>query len=604
MKIASKAGEPCHVHALDSRSKHARDDSDRAHNDSAAVRCFAAAVAGGQQGQEEGEDDVAARPGRLSRRGFLATGAVAGASTWGLAGSAAVATAASKKPAGRRPKRRAPARLPAPAPIHARAANPADLGVLEAASLLQAGLLSSREITEACQARIAARNGPVTFDGSPTTVNAWIRLYPDLAHELAAAADTVLTRARRTRTEAPLLCGVPLALKDLYAVKGLPVTASSHVLDGNIAPGDSTAWARLKAAGMVLLGHAHTHEFALGVMTPQCGNPWSLAKSVGGSSGGSAAALATRMVPAATGTDTGGSLRSPPSATGVCALKPTFGLVSAHGVIPIGWSIDHAGPMARSAGDLGLLLSSLAGPDPADSASLAAAARPPFYPTLPRTGAQPLRGLRIGVPDGAAGGLPAPLATLFGRAQDELRTLGATIVPFTEPDKSSVEFTLDDLGASGVEAGIYHRQFAPKAASYGPSVGALVMALVAAVNAIPATAYVELQRHRTDYIHAWNAVFAAQRLDAILKPGANVDGADRTGAAALVATGGVTGDFVWADVAGLPVLAMPAGQSAATGLPFGVQLGGAPYSEATLLQIGIDYQAHTTHHQDTPPGLR
>jgi Asp-tRNA(Asn)/Glu-tRNA(Gln) amidotransferase A subunit family amidase len=354
--------------------------------------------------------------------------------------------------------------------------------VLEAASLLQAGLLSSREITEACQARIAARNGPVTFDGSPTTVNAWIRLYPDLAQELAAAADALLARARRTRTEAPLLCGVPVGLKDLYAVKGLPLTASSHVLDGNIAPGDSTVWALLKAQGMVLVGHAHTHEFAFGLMTPQCGNPWNLAKSVGGSSGGSAAALAARMVPAATGTDTGGSLRSPPSATGVSALKPTFGLISAHGVIPIGWSIDHAGPMARSAGDLGLLLSALAGPDPADNASLASPSRPQVYPTLPRPGATPLGSVRIGVPDGAAGGLPAPLATLFARAQAELRALGATIVPFTEPDKSSVEFTLDDLGASGVEAGIYHRQFAAKSASYGAGARGLVTGLVAAVE--------------------------------------------------------------------------------------------------------------------------
>jgi aspartyl-tRNA(Asn)/glutamyl-tRNA(Gln) amidotransferase subunit A len=339
-------------------------------------------------------------------------------------------------------------------------------------------------------------------------------------------------------------------------------------------------------------------------MTPQCGNAWNLGKSVGGSSGGSAAALAARMVPAATGTDTGGSLRSPPSATGVCALKPTFGLISAHGVIPIGWSIDHAGPMARSAGDLGLLLSALAGPDPADNASLVAAPRPALYPTLPRPGARPLSGLRLGVPDGAVSGLPAALATLFGRAQDELRALGATVVPFTEPDKSSVEFTLDDLGASGVEAGIYHRQFASKTASYGAGSRGLVTGLVAAVNAIPATAYVELQRHRMDYIHAWNAVFATERLDAILKPGANVDGADRTGAAALVAPGGVTGDYVWADVAGLPVLALPVGQSAATGLPFGVQLGGAPHSEATVLQIGIDYQAHTTHHEDAPPGLK
>jgi aspartyl-tRNA(Asn)/glutamyl-tRNA(Gln) amidotransferase subunit A len=155
-----------------------------------------------------------------------------------------------------------------------------------------------------------------------------------------------------------------------------------------------------------------------------------------------------------------------------------------------------------------------------------------------------------------------------------------------------------------VEAGIYHRQFASKSASYGAGARGLVTGLVAAVNAIPATAYVELQRHRTTYIHAWNAVFATERLDAILKPGANVDGADRTGAAALVAPGGVTGDFVWADVAGLPVVAVPVGQSAATGLPFGVQLGGGPHSEATLLQIAIDYQANTTHHEDMPRGLK
>jgi aspartyl-tRNA(Asn)/glutamyl-tRNA(Gln) amidotransferase subunit A len=519
---------------------------------------------------------------------------------WQLVEPAAVAGTAARAASGAGP----PPRLPDPAPIYAGHTNPADLGVLEAAALLQAGKLSSRELTSACQARIAARNGPVTFAGSPTTINAWIRLYPSVADQLAAAADARLAQARRSGPPAPALCGVPLALKDLYAVRGLPLTASSRVLDGNVATGDSTVWSRLKAAGMVLLGHSHTHEFALGYMTPQCGNPWNLTKSVGGSSGGSGAALAARMVPAATGTDTGGSLRSPPSANGVCGLKPTFGLVSAHGVVPIGWSIDHAGPMARSAGDLGLLLSALAGPDPADPATLTGPVPPAPYPTLPSSGARPLGGLRLGVPQDAASSLPTAVAALFARAQGELRSLGATIVPFVEPDQSSTSFTLDSLGAIGVEAGVYHSQFLPaRAPYYGPAVGPLVDALVTASHTIPAGAYVQTQQQRLQYMHAWNAAFAAHALDAVLKPGAGVDGADRTGAAALEPTAGVSGDFSWADVAGLPVVAATIGRSAATGLPFGIQIGGAPHTEAKLLQIAIDYQAHYGHHEATPPGL-
>jgi aspartyl-tRNA(Asn)/glutamyl-tRNA(Gln) amidotransferase subunit A len=497
-----------------------------------------------------------------------------------------------------------PPGLPSPAPIYAKHSDPADLGVLEAASLLQAGLISSAEITAACQARIAKRNGPVTFDGSPTTINAWIRLYPDLASAQASAADKALAGARRTGKTAPPLCGVPLALKDLYAVKGLPLSASSHVLDGNVAAGDSTVWAKLRDAGMVLLGHSHTHEFALGVFTPQCGNPWDVSKSVGGSSGGSGAALAARMVPAATGTDTGGSLRSPASANGVSSIKPTFGGVSAHGVVPIGWSIDHTGPMARSAGDVGLLFSALVGADPADPATLTQPQPPARYPTLPRTGARPLAGARLGVAPDATSGLPTAVAALFTRAQSELRSLGATIVEFSAPPSTSTGFTVQDLGAIVVEAGIYHQQFYPsRAAFYGKSLGPLVAAIVAAANTFPAAQYVESQQQRLDYIHQWNAAFADNRLDAVLKPGASVDGADRTGAAADNPEGGVQGDYSWADVAGLPVASVTVGRSAATGLPFGIQIGGAPHTEAKLLQIAIDYQAHYPYHEVAPPNL-
>jgi aspartyl-tRNA(Asn)/glutamyl-tRNA(Gln) amidotransferase subunit A len=257
--------------------------------------------------------------------------------------------------------------------------------------------------------------------------------------------------------------------------------------------------------------------------------------------------------------------------------------------------------MARSAGDLGLLLSAMAGPDVADGASLAGPPPSPLYPTLPSAGAAPLSGRRLGLPDNAAAGLAVPIAQVFTRAVDELRALGATIVPVAVPESSSAGFTVSSLGASAVDAGIYHEQFYPaKAASYSPVTAALIDAVIAVSNTMPAAAYVNSQRDRLGYMHQWNAVFADNRLDAVLKPGANVDGADRSG---VSAQSGVTGDFIWADIAGLPVLAMPIGRSAATGMPFGIQLGGAAHSEATLLQIAIDYQAHFAYHEAVPPGL-
>jgi len=201
-----------------------------------------------------------------------------------------------------------------PPPKPPSAADPADLGLLQAARELRAGRLSSVELTEACLRRIEERNGgEPSFDGAPDRINAWIRLYPDLAREQAARADE---RRARARDDTPLLCGIPIAVKDLCGVAGLPLTASSRVLEGNVARDDSPAWSRLRDQGMVLLGHTHTHEFADGGTTDQVGNPYDLRLIAGGSSGGSAAALAARMTPAALGSDTCGSLRIPPPAAG------------------------------------------------------------------------------------------------------------------------------------------------------------------------------------------------------------------------------------------------------------------------------------------------
>jgi aspartyl-tRNA(Asn)/glutamyl-tRNA(Gln) amidotransferase subunit A len=224
---------------------------------------------------------------QVSRRTFMAGAATTAALLPGTAYAA-------------RGYRARASRLPDPTTISA--VDPADLSLVQCAALLQAGKLSSVELTTGCLDRAKERDGATT---------AWIRVYPGYALALAKAADARLTAARRTRGAAPLVTGIPLALKDLYAAKGLPVTASSKVLTGNIAIADSTVWSRVRAAGMVLLGHAETDEFAIGVGTPQVGNPWDPSKSPGGSSGGSGALLGARLIPAATGTDTGGSLRLP-----------------------------------------------------------------------------------------------------------------------------------------------------------------------------------------------------------------------------------------------------------------------------------------------------
>ena len=220
----------------------------------------------------------------------------------------------------------------------------ARLGVAELSAHLQRRELSAGEVTAAFLARIREVDGTHGHDGDPGSINAWVRVYEEDALEAAARADERLSDAAVRRDgPAPPLTGVPIGLKDLYGVAGKPVTASSGFFE-EVPAQDCDAWAQLSAAGMVLLGHLHTHEFAVGGTTDQVGSPWDLRRSPGGSSGGSAAALAARMTPAATGTDTAGSLRIPSACCGTSAIKPTRGLVSLAGVVPLSWSLDHAGP--------------------------------------------------------------------------------------------------------------------------------------------------------------------------------------------------------------------------------------------------------------------
>jgi aspartyl-tRNA(Asn)/glutamyl-tRNA(Gln) amidotransferase subunit A len=454
--------------------------------------------------------------------------------------------------------------------------DPADLDLLEAAALLRARRLSALELARACLRRAEARNGgPPTFDGTPTAINAWARLYPELALRHARAADRRLARGRRDG--APLLCGVPVALKDLYSVRGLPLTASSRVLAGKVAAESAAVWARLRAAGMVLLGHTHTHEFGAGPTTDQVGNPWRRALSAGGSSGGSAAALAARMVPAATGTDTGGSLRFPASFCGLSTIKPTLGLVPTSGVIPVASSLDHAGPMARTVADCAALLQ-----------TMGAGAWLPRLATRPRSGSRPLAGLTVAVTDRLpAAVLEQDVAEGFDAARRSLESLGARVVALPAPPSASVL----EAGYStvfGTELWTYHERFAPRAALYRPAVAELVATAAATAGA----GYAEAQAGRAAVTAAWTRWFADRGVDLILEPttpfsapprGAGY-GAGYPELAALLPFASL-----W-NATGFPVVSLPAGIGPRDRLPVSVSLIGPPRSDAVAVRAAVDLQ--------------
>ncbi|HTU96473.1 MAG TPA: amidase [Solirubrobacteraceae bacterium] len=459
------------------------------------------------------------------------------------------------------------------------ATDPADLGVLEAATLLRGHALSAAELTEACLARIEERNGGApTFEGAPDAINAWVRLYPELARDAARAADERLAAG-----DAPLLCGIPLGLKDLYGMRGLPLTASSRVLDGNVAAQDAVVWARLRDQGMVALGHTHTHEFAAGGTTDQVGNPWALDRVVGGSSGGSAAALAARMVPATLGSDTCGSLRIPSACCGTSSIKPTHGRLSLEGIIPLAPTLDHPGPMARTVADCAALLAGMltggspvdpTTPPPAEVGDLALGAS---------GGPRPLEGLVIAVTDRTDDmPLDAEVAAGFDRAREACQQLGARVVAAPAPWQQD----WDDLNCLLLtDAWAYHARHVARAEHYRPAIAEFIEAAQTFVN--PA-AYFAAQRRRASGTAEWETWFAQRGIDLVLEPTLPIvpygrgPGYDRGHA-------GGPGDpmialtALW-DLTGMPVAALPVTWEA------GVSLIAPRGCEGKLVAAAIDLQ--------------
>lgn len=459
----------------------------------------------------------------------------------------------------------------------------ADLGIVEAASALESRQLSSEELVRSCLERITGRND---------RFGAFIRVYEQDALQSAREAD-----ARRASGSTGPLVGIPVALKDVIAVAGKPLTADSAVLEGNIPRSDATVWARLRAAGMVLVGHLHCGEFAYGHWGV---NPWGASISPGGSSSGSGIALAARMVPAALGTDARGSIRMPAAFNGITAVKPTFGAVSTAGCIPITFSFDTVGPMARSAADCAAVLAVIAGRDPRDRLTRS---QPPVssYELRPRSGVRPLRRVRIGFPE-LTKRLSPGVSEVFDRFVDDFRRLGADCVPFEWPPSPLEQSGDGGLGdwvhILGAEAAVIHEQFAGREHLYRDEFRRLFMPMMRAANAVD---YVRAQVERTELVSTWMSLFADLRISGVLHP-ACASEAYRAGEDVSPDVFKQLMFGVWND-ANFPVVSLPAGLSSTDGSPVGMQLVGVPFSERSLLQTAVDIQAGTEYHLACPSGL-
>ncbi|WP_439944109.1 amidase [Streptomyces sp. BBFR115] len=449
---------------------------------------------------------------------------------------------------------------------------PYDLSLAAASDAIRAGRLSPVELVDSVLERV---------EQVEPGLGAYVTITAERARRAARDAED---EAARGLWRGPLH-GIPMALKDVIDVGGLPTTASSRVRAHHRARTDSTVAARLAAAGAILVGKTHTHEFAYGLTTPQTRNARDRDRIAGGSSGGSAVAVASGAATFALGTDTGGSIRVPAALNGVVGLKPTYGLVPRHGVTPLSWSLDHVGPLTRTVEDAALVLTALAGHDPRDPASRATAPRD--Y----RPGADPdLTGLRVGLPRTYYfDRVDAEVAAAVLHAVGHLEALGARLVEVDIPMARYVRAT--QWGLMVPEATAYHEASLREAPELYQ---ADVRVLLEAGALMSAGDHLRAQRSRTLMRAEWARTL--EEADVIAAPAVPMT-AVRTGQETVTwpdgTVEGVSDAYVRlsapANITGVPALTVPAGHDRA-GLPIGLQLLGRPFEEHVLLRVGHAYE--------------
>jgi aspartyl-tRNA(Asn)/glutamyl-tRNA(Gln) amidotransferase subunit A len=432
----------------------------------------------------------------------------------------------------------------------------------------------------------------------------------------ARAAD-----ARRAAGQAGLLTGVPLAHKDIFCAKGWLTTCGSKMLANFVAPYDAHVVERCDAAGMVTLGKTNMDEFAMGSSNETSffgpvRNPWNREMVPGGSSGGSAAAVAARLAPAATGTDTGGSIRQPAALTGICGLKPTYGLVSRFGMIAFASSLDQAGPMARTAEDLGLLLNVMAGHDGRDSTSLQRPAE-----DYNRELAKPLNGLRVGLPkEFFAAGLSADVQKAVESAVAEYKKLGATVVDISLPNMGlsvPVYYVLAPAEASSNLSRFDGVRYGHRAAEYtdlldmykrsrAEGFGAEVKRRILIGTYVLSHGYYDAYYIRAQKLRrliAQDFAAAFKQCDVIMGPTSPTT-AFRIGEKSSDPVQMYLSDIytIAVNLAGLPGMSIPCGFDD-SGLPVGLQIVGNYFDEARMLNVAHQYQLATDWHQRAPKGV-
>jgi len=468
--------------------------------------------------------------------------------------------------------------------------------------------ISSVELTKLFLARIDALNGKL---------NAFITIDAEKTLAQARTAD-----ARIAKGAAQALTGIPVAHKDIFVARDWLTTCGSKILSNFIGPYDAHLIERFNGAGAVLLGKTNMDEFAMGSSSESSfygpvKNPWDPDRVPGGSSGGSAAAVAARMAPAATGTDTGGSIRQPAALSGVCGLKPTYGLVSRYGMIAFASSLDQAGPFAKSAEDLALLLNVIAGFDPRDSTSIE---REPEDYT--RELDKPLSGLRVGVPKEHFGeGLAADVGKAVEAALAHLEKLGAKRVPIELPNSSlsvPAYYVIAPAEASsnlsrfdGARYGYRAKDYKDLADMYrrtrAEGFGAEVRRRILIGTYVLSHGYYDayyLKAQKVRRLIANDFAEAFKRCDIVVGP---------TSPTVAFKIGAKTSDPVQmylndiytipANLAGLPAASIPCGFGAG-GLPVGLHLVGNYFAEAKLLNVAHQYQKSTDWHRREPEGLK
>ncbi len=457
------------------------------------------------------------------------------------------------------------------------------LTITKVATGLRRKEFSPLELTQSCLDRIDAIDGKL---------QSFLTVTADLALKQARQAEEEL----KTGNDRGPLHGIPIALKDLYMTKGIRTTCHSAVLQHWVPACDATTVSKLAEAGTILLGKLGMHEFAFGGPSvdapfPAVRNPWNTAHIPGGSSSGSGAALAAGLCYGSLGSDTGGSIRTPSSHCGVVGIKPTYGRVSRYGVVPLSWSLDHAGPMARSIEDCALLLQAIAGYDAKDPAS-ANIPVPDFSSGL----RQGIRGLRIGVPRAnwfnENKGTDPQTEAVFNDALKNLESLGAIIVdldgqPFSIARKANQTILV-------AEAYAYHEKTLQETPmKFGSSVRRRMLegAFLSAVD------YITAQRARAVLNEQIRASFS--RVDIFATPSAPrpPDAFETMDPNEQNLRPNFTNPF---NLTGLPAISVPCGFTSGE-LPVGLQIVAQPFEEATCFRVAYAYEQATEWHRKSPP---